>query len=57
MENVSACRFSPTDHGSICNSNILKCRVTTFWLDTLELCGTDSFKSPNMTANFNILRS
>ena len=33
--NVSACRFSPTDHVSICNSNILKCRVTTFWLDTL----------------------
>ena len=35
-ENVSSCRFSPTDHGSICNSNILKYRVTTFWLDTLE---------------------
>ena len=36
-ENVSACRFSTTDHGSICNSNILKSRVTTFWLDTLAL--------------------
>ena len=37
MENVSVCRFSPTDHGSICNSNILKYRVTTFRLDTLEM--------------------
>ena len=36
MENVSACRFPPTDHGSICNSDILKYRVTTFRLDTLE---------------------
>ena len=31
------CRFSPTDHGSIYNSNILKCRVTTFWLDMLDI--------------------
>ena len=37
MKNVSACRFLPTDHGSICNSNISKSRVTTFWLDTLAM--------------------
>ena len=42
-ENVSACRFSPTDHGSICNSNILKYRVTTFRLDTLELIAFSSY--------------